>query len=603
LTYRRKIHGILSLLTASHYIFFIKEAAAMTDDNDELEQDSLPEPESEKDPESDEPESSDTQKDVLLQVQEEDLEFQKKLRLATNQLNIATAFSKEDGDLEQILRYSKEASTLFDELLDAKPDDPGILPLKKKAERIVIMCTYSPSQLDNLLVEAKELYAKGMEKMHLEHEFQARWFLENCLSKIRPLLIVWGVTPETRSMVVAVGENLITLDESSALKGRKEDEEKIFSMLDRLNLIKDMPIMEILNNETYRELLNMKKFFKRMEEETEVKGLEEIFRDVDAEMYHIYADDIRTAIEETYRINLMEKKPDFDKVDALSEKVRSLNIEPSRGDFILSYADDVRMKFTIKMKQMDELNELIEGRRRILRSGLDDVPRAKRLDRLFNEMKGGEDSTGYPIKNKEKFEKIKDLLNLIEPEKVPEEEIAEEAETPEAVSAEKVEKPKAASAEEIKTPEAAAAEEVKTPEAASKEEVEKPKVSLKEEEKAPEAKAEEKPAEVDTTAECKEVTDELLIERYCEMPEGNEKDEINTFLDGITADLIFDTTKYTPTKLTFADDIGIVIESLRRQIEALVSSKAYLPFVKAEKEKDAETVKTEDDEVSEKFID
>jgi|ETNmetMinimDraft_26_1059896.scaffolds.fasta_scaffold04422_4 hypothetical protein len=516
----------------------------MTDENHEIKKDPLPEDESEKDTESNDEKPSGSQKESLAQVPEEDMEFEKRLRLGTNQLNIATAFSKEDGDLEQILRYAKEASSIFEELLAVKPDDPGIVPLKKKAERIVIMCTYSPSQLDNLMVEAKELFVKGMEKMQMEHEFQARWFLENCLAKIRPLLIVWGVTSETKGMVEAVGDNLASLDETSALKERKKDEEKIFSMLDRLNLIKDMPIMEILNKETYWELLNMKEFFKRLEEETEVKGLEEIFGDIDSEMYHIYANDIRTAIEETYRINLMEKKPDFTRVNALSDKVRSLNIEESRGDFILSYAEDVKSKFATKINQMNQLNKLIERRGKILRRGLDEVPRAKRLDRLFSEVKGGEDSTGFPIKNKDMIDKIKILLNKAEPEPV------SEGETSETAPGDAME--------------AKAQTEMETGT-----------------EPVAELGADKKPVEKDDAVESLDLPDEQLIERYSEMPDGDNKDEINKFLDGITADLIFDTAKYTPTKLTFADDIETVIESLRRQIKSLVSSKAYLPFGKS----------------------
>ena len=535
----------------------------MTHENNESSQDSSEG--NEKKTENDDKKSSQDRTESLQQVQEEDMEFEKRLRLGTNQLNIATAFSKEDGDLEQILRYAKEASSIFDELLIVKPDDPGIVPLKKKAERIVIMCTYSPTQLDNLMVDAKELFVKGMEKMQMRHEFQARWFLENCLAKIRPLLIVWGVTPETKSLVEAVGDNLATLDETSALKERKKDEEKIFIMLDRLNLIKDMPIMEILNKETYWELLNMKDFFKRLENETEVKGLDEIFWDIDSEMYHIYADDIRSAIEETYRINLMEKKPDFAKVNALSEKVKSLNIEPSRGDFILSYAEDVKTKFAAKIRQMDGLSKLIERRGRILRSGLDDVPRAKRLDRLFSEVKGGENCTGFPIKNKDMIDKIKTLLNRAEPEQV-QEKISKTA-------------PGDGTHVDEEAEGAVVVEEEGGIDAEGEGEVEK------------------KPVEMDEVPKNADLPDEQLIERYCEMPDGDDKDEINTFLDGITADLIFDTTKYTPTKLTFADDIETVIASLKRQIKSLVSNKAYLPFAKGGKEKKQkpEAVKTETD--------
>ena len=76
-----------------------------------------------------------------------------------------------------------------------------------------------------------------------------------------------------------------------------------------------------------------------------------------------------------------------------------------------------------------------------------------------------------------------------------------------------------------------------------------------------------------------EETNELL-QVYKSLPSGIEKDSINGLLDSITADLIYDTTRYTPTKITINDDVEGIIESLNQQIKSLIKNKAYLPFGK-----------------------
>ena len=491
---------------------------------------------------------------------EEDLDFQKKLRLGKNQLNIASAYSKEGEDVEQITRYAREAMAMFDELIALKPEDKELNTLKNKAERIVIMCTYSSSQLDNLLVEAKELYRKGIDEMESSHEFQARWYFEKCLEKIKPLLVLWGVTPETKSMVEDVSLNLESLDVSSVLRGRKDDEQTLFGMLDRLSLIKDMPIMEIITENNFKELLEMKTFFSRISNETDVKGLAEIFADIDSELYHIYADKIRSTIEGMYRVNLMERQPVFRKILELMESVRSLRIDSDRSDFILGHARDSMGIFIAKTKQMEVLHKLLENREKILRSGFEEVPRADRLNRLLSEAKGGEDSTGFPLKNRDVIYRITDILEAYQKElkkaKV-EAEAVTPAETPEAAESKTVET-------EIGDEEVSPEEG--TPEGAA----EPPATPVKEpvREPIPEIKG--------------ETQQQRLIRIYRSLPDGDIKSEIDEFLDGITADLVFDTTRYTPTKLTFSDDLEEVLESLREQIESLASQKAYLPFVKGE---------------------
>jgi len=443
-------------------------------------------------------------------------EFEKKLRFARNQMNIATAFSKEGAEVTQILKYAKEARSLFRELLHFRPENPELLALQKKAERIVIMCTYSSSQLDDLLLESKKYFEKAIEEMELEHELQARWNFEISLEKIRPLIIVWGVTPETKEIVEAVSSNLETLDQNSVMGDRREEEPRIFEMLDRLTLIKDTPLMETLNDEIFRELLGMKEYFIRLEEQTGVKGLQRLLRDIDSELYHIYSDKIRTALGHLQNINLMERTADFGKIEDILVTIRILKIDDDRRDFILKYAGEMKSKYLKTVKQMGEVRKLLEQRGKILRSTLDDLPRADRLERLLSEVNGIGFGTAYRIKNRNMILRIANLL------------------------------------EENKDISGKGADELSG--------------SGIDEVLAADKKDDEE-------------TNELL-QVYKSLPSGIEKDSINGLLDSITADLIYDTTRYTPTKITINDDVEGIIESLNQQIKSLIKNKAYLPFGK-----------------------
>ena len=465
-----------------------------------------------------------TVESILL---EKEREFEKKLRFARNQMNIATAFSKEGAEVTQILKYAKEARSLFRELLYSRPENLELLALQKKAERIVIMCTYSSSQLDDLLLESKKYFEKAIEEMELEHELQARWNFEISLEKIRPLIIVWGVTPETKQIVEAVSSNLETLDQNSVLGDRREDEPRIFELLDRLTLIKDTPLMETLNDTIFRELLGMKEYFIRLEEQTGVKGLQRLLRDIDSELYHIYSDKIRTALGHLQNVNLMERTADFGKIEDILSTIRILKIDDDRRDFILKYAGEIKSKYLKTIKQMGEVRKLLEQRGEILRSTLDDLPRADRLERLLSEVDGIGFGTAYRIKNRNMILRIANLL------------------------------------EENKDVPGKGTDELSGSETGGT-----------------------------LTADKKdnEETNELL-QVYKRLPSGSEKDSINGLLDSITADLIYDTTRYTPTKVTINDDVEGIIESLNQQIKSLIKNKAYLPFGKERDRIDKETEK------------
>ena len=558
-----------------------------------------------------------------------DIEIEKRLRFGKNQLNIADAFYKEQGEPNQILKYAKEALATFNELQKVRQDDPELSALQKKADKIVIMCTYSPSQLDELLQGSKDLFAMALTEAEQDHVLQVRWHLEKCLEGLRPLLIVWGVTPETREIVENVGIILDRLDRAGGFGRRADEEAQIFSYLDRLSLIKDMPLMDTLNEDTLVELAEMRRYFQGIKRDTGIGGIEKVFEDMDSELYNIYAEKIRIAMDAVQGINLMERMVDFDKIDAILQRIEELNIEDSRREFVLRHARDVKARYMEKMRHLDRVKYLLEKRTGILKGAVDDLPRTERLECLLHEIYDEGERPGYEIINREMIERIADILEvegsrvIAEAERVKEaggEELEEEGgkdevgETDGELKEEGIRE--VVQGDEEGTPDSTSekgpvTEEVLEvfPEAESDGEEDAKDSQRAGAEESPGKRVEDSPDEgtdgepdesregaradeggdedaasspeddgaVSSGEEVENGVDRLL-RIYRLLPEGEVRDEVNRLLDGITADLIFDTTHYTPTEVSLGDDILEIIEDLKWQIEALQVQKAYFPY-------------------------
>ena len=561
-----------------------------------------------------------------------ELEIEKRLRFGKNQLNIADAFYKEQGEPNQILKYAKEALATFNELLKVRQDDPELSALQRKADKIVIMCTYSPSQLDELLQGSRDLFAMALAEAEQDHVLQVRWHLEKCLEGLRPLLIVWGVPPETREIVENVGKILDRLDRAGGFGRRADEESQIFSYLDRLSLIKDMPLMDTLNEDTLVELAEMRRYFQGIRRDTGIGGIEKVFEDMDSELYNIYAEKIRIAMDAVQGINLMERVVDFDKIDAILERIEELNIEDSRREFVLRHARDVKARYMEKMRHLDRVKYLLEKRAGILKGAVDDLPRAERLECLLHEIYDEGERPGYEIINREMIERIADILEvegsrvIADAERVKEtggEELEEEGGKDEVgetdgepkegdireveqgdeegppdgrsekgpVSEEALEVfPEAESdgegdVEDIPEEGSEGSPEIRTDDGRNRGRDTEPDEGLEgapagDDDEGVEAEAASSTEDdgVVTSGDEEEIGVDRLLNIYRQLPEGEVRDEVNRLLDGITADLIFDTTHYTPTEVSLGDDILEIIEDLKWQIEALRVQKAYFPY-------------------------
>lgn len=550
-----------------------------------------------------------------------ELTFQKRLRFGKNQLNIADAFYKEQGEPKQILKYAKEALAIFNELSSARPDESEILSLQRKADKIVIMCTYSPSQLEELLTTAKDRFAMGLVEGRQGRELQARWYFEKCLESLRPLLVIWGVTPETREMVEKVGAVIEELDRSGGLKKRAGEETKLFGYLDRLCLIVDMPLMDTLNEDTLTELETMRNYFMGMKKDTGLSGFDRVFGELDSELYNIFAEKIRIAMDAIQSINLMDKTADFEKIDEVLRSIETLHIEDSRREFVLRHAREIKTRYLEKRRHMEIVKELLEKRSEILRGAVDDQPRAERLECLLHELYDEQETPGYEATNMDMIERIAGMLHGAEEEcaagttgenEVEEDITGDDEEMEGETSGQEPDDEKedrAAVGEGRKEMEGAEVAEVAAERRADNEGGEErgfkgERVAGKDPNEESGGREEERGSEgagdavMPMTAESvpqdregesereeakrEETPEENEIERlmriYRSLPQGETRDEVNRLLDSITADMIFDTTQYTPTGVSLGDDILEIIRDLEWQIGALRAQKAYFPF-------------------------
>ncbi len=514
-------------------------------------------------------------------TEEKTFNFQEKLRYGKNQLNIASAFIKEDEDVEQISHFAREAISAFRDILEVLPGEPEVVSLKEKAERIEVMCSYSSSHLELMMKQAKDFYILGETETNKDNEIIARWYFQRSLDRLQPILAIWGVSTETKLIVERINEHISGFEKGSEWGFSEEQEEVVFKVMDRVEEIQQMPLSEMKeNDELLQELKDIQKHFKTLKEKNSMGGLDVIVQKIDIEIFNILLDIARTTIERFKKINLLKMDIDKKVLNEIEIDLEDLILYTNDKEYIGGILERFKNDHIEASRVMKRINFQMKKKKDLL-SGK--PLRQARHDLLTYLLEKWENKTICEMadKDEECINSIMEVLNyhitndteltVIDDEEKDKVDEAYETEPQKEYPAEETEV-KDEDNEEGDKDESETGEEVNTI-------LEKAgKVSDMESEKGKPLQDEiDLSAENDITNITRLSTDEIMS-LYTDVKDAEMKIEIEDLLDLYVSKKLMEIIDNSPEKLTLEDVLPIALQTIKEQVTAIENGFLYFPF-------------------------